>query len=435
VVLQQNRVGGEIGERLRELRLARGMSQKELADPRFSPSYVSTIEGGTRRPSQGALKHFASKLGVDPEELATGRPADLEARLRLQLQEARIAVSAGRVDEAERSFRRVEEEASRFDLLRVQSAAIRGRALCAEERGNLRELADLCELAARLLDSESELARVDAVTAQARALFQIGELHHGAYLLEALLEVLERKGLRDPEALLKVRALLAMFYLDLGLLKKANESAVEALRLAPAAHEDEGLAYMYYQVSRTLYAGGRFDEALESVRKAEDLYRRLDLRTEVGRAHLAKGYYLVRRGDYERAREALEFAQEIFEAVDSPIDLAYAIDEFARIKRLTGEYESAIPLLQRCLELLPIDDLSARAMSHRELGLCNQGLSDYVGAEDNFRKAIDLFRQCDKLIELAATHRMLGDLLVAKGETEEGYKSYREGILAVEKTI
>lgn len=70
-----------IGTRLRRLRLARGLTQKELAAPKYTHAYVSSIEAGHRRPSRAALEHFASKLGVEVEELLTGRPADLSTRL------------------------------------------------------------------------------------------------------------------------------------------------------------------------------------------------------------------------------------------------------------------------------------------------------------------------------------------------------------------
>ncbi len=74
-----------IGSRLRRLRVARGLTQKELAAPAYTHAYVSTIESGRRNPSRGALEHFAAKLGVDVDELETGRPADLSARLELVL--------------------------------------------------------------------------------------------------------------------------------------------------------------------------------------------------------------------------------------------------------------------------------------------------------------------------------------------------------------
>lgn len=58
-----------VGRRLRELRLASGMTQAELAGRRFSHAYVSVLEAGRREPSRAAVEYFAQRLGVAVEEL------------------------------------------------------------------------------------------------------------------------------------------------------------------------------------------------------------------------------------------------------------------------------------------------------------------------------------------------------------------------------
>jgi transcriptional regulator with XRE-family HTH domain len=59
-----------VGERVRELRLERGLTQADLAGDRFSKEYVSQVELGKTRPSPAALQWFAARLGVDPLQLA-----------------------------------------------------------------------------------------------------------------------------------------------------------------------------------------------------------------------------------------------------------------------------------------------------------------------------------------------------------------------------
>ena len=56
-----------VGRRIRQLRLAKGLTQKELAAPHYTAAHVSTIEAGRRSPSRAALVHFARKLGVEPD--------------------------------------------------------------------------------------------------------------------------------------------------------------------------------------------------------------------------------------------------------------------------------------------------------------------------------------------------------------------------------
>src|SRR5881628_3901256 len=73
--------GLRLGERVRQLRVAAGMTQTELAGDRFSKEYVSQIERGKTRPTQETVDWLAARLGVDPSFLASGVSADDRARV------------------------------------------------------------------------------------------------------------------------------------------------------------------------------------------------------------------------------------------------------------------------------------------------------------------------------------------------------------------
>lgn len=58
------------GQRLRQLRVARGLSQEALAEAaRLDRTYVSSCERGKRNVSLENIHRFAAALGVKPEEL------------------------------------------------------------------------------------------------------------------------------------------------------------------------------------------------------------------------------------------------------------------------------------------------------------------------------------------------------------------------------
>src|ERR687891_2716185 len=69
-----------LGERLRQLRVAAGLTQGELAGERFSKEYVSQIERGKTRPTTETVEWLARRLGVDPTFLASGVSTDERAR-------------------------------------------------------------------------------------------------------------------------------------------------------------------------------------------------------------------------------------------------------------------------------------------------------------------------------------------------------------------
>ena len=60
------------GRRLKEARLAAGLSQRQLAFPGCSAAYISRLEAGQRVASLQLLRKIAAKLGADEEFLATG---------------------------------------------------------------------------------------------------------------------------------------------------------------------------------------------------------------------------------------------------------------------------------------------------------------------------------------------------------------------------
>ena len=61
-----------LGTRLRQLRVAAGLTQSDLAGDRVSKEYVSQIERGKTRPTPQTLSWIAERLGVDTSYLETG---------------------------------------------------------------------------------------------------------------------------------------------------------------------------------------------------------------------------------------------------------------------------------------------------------------------------------------------------------------------------
>src|SRR5256884_5502990 len=73
--------GLRVGERLRQLRVASGLTQSELAGERFSKEYVSQIERGKTKPTRDTVEWLAGGLRVDPGFPPDGVAADERGRL------------------------------------------------------------------------------------------------------------------------------------------------------------------------------------------------------------------------------------------------------------------------------------------------------------------------------------------------------------------
>jgi transcriptional regulator with XRE-family HTH domain len=84
-----------IAYRLIRLRTECRVSQRQLAEPGISNSYIARIESGTRTPSIKTIRQLAKKLGVTPEYLETGHEspyvdqiAELERQLEIALEDS-----------------------------------------------------------------------------------------------------------------------------------------------------------------------------------------------------------------------------------------------------------------------------------------------------------------------------------------------------------
>src|SRR3954470_1703147 len=98
--LSAAQTGLRLGERLRQLRSAAGLTQTDLAGDRFSKEYVSQIQRGKTRPTRETIEWLAARLGVDAGFLASGVAADERGRLEGALARAEALVEAARNEEA-----------------------------------------------------------------------------------------------------------------------------------------------------------------------------------------------------------------------------------------------------------------------------------------------------------------------------------------------
>src|SRR5437879_3225628 len=57
----------QVGTRLKAARTRAGLTQRELAEPRYTKAYISALENGLIKPSMAALRFLARRLGTVPE--------------------------------------------------------------------------------------------------------------------------------------------------------------------------------------------------------------------------------------------------------------------------------------------------------------------------------------------------------------------------------
>ncbi|MFI5684425.1 tetratricopeptide repeat protein [Streptomyces sp. NPDC051636] len=427
--MQQRDDPETVGRRVQRLRAQRGLTQRQLAEPAYTPAYISTLEAGRVRASDEALRHIAGRLGVAFEELVTGRPAHLATGLRLRLTEAQRTLATGEAKEAAAQYAALFAEAEAHGLACEQATALLGLGECALETGDLVEARQYFERAESAVAGEPLPVRVPALRGRAVAHYLAGELRYAVYLLESALDELNRGGLHDPDALLLLYASVIGPYMDMGAHARAAQAAEFALALAPQVEDPALLARMHRSVARTLLAEGRVAEADASLVKAAELYRQLQIRTELANCHWMRGYVYAQDGELDCAEGELREALAMLSATRATLYSSQVAVELADVLHRRGRSQEAAELLHGVL-----GDLSSErgavhsAAAHRLLGIIAEDARDTEAAEEHYVRALSLLERVGAAGDLADLCRMLGDLLRRTGRVEAALDAYRTGL-------
>ncbi|MFJ9739532.1 tetratricopeptide repeat protein [Streptomyces sp. NPDC101166] len=418
-----------IGRRVQQLRIERGLTQRQLAEPAYTPAYISTLESGRVRPSDDALRHLADRLGVEFDELATGRSARLVTELRLRLTGAQRTLATGATEAAAEEFESVLAEAEEHALTAEQAAALLGLGECGLVTGELELGRGYFERAERALADAPLPARAPAIRGRAVSHYLGGELRYAVYLLESTLDELNRGGLHDPDALLLLYASVIGPYMDMGAQARAAQAAELALALAPQAGDPELVARMHRSVARTLLAEGRVAEADASLAKAAELYRQLQIRTELANCHWMRGYVCAQNGELERAESEMRLALDMLSAKRAALYSSQVAVELADVLHRRGKSEEAAALLHGVLSDFTAERGALHsAAAHRLLGIIAEDARDTDTAEEHYVRALSLLERAGAAGDLADLCRLLGDLLRRTGRVEAALDAYRTGL-------
>lgn len=394
----------------------------------MTPPYLSLIESGQRSPSLDALTHIAAKLEVDVDELLTGTPSELGFQLELSLQEARGLALKGELDEAWSELEEILATADRHRLHKLSAKARCVAASVEESRGDYSSALELYDDAQRLLAEEPAYVRFEAVVGYARCTHALGDTRLAAYLLDSYLVHMQQQDLEDPTAAMRVYAAQVQFYRALGLERKSVEAAEAALRLAPQVEDPEQVACMNMNVARSLLDQGRHDDALASLRRAEEIYQTLDWPVPAARAKINAGIVAL-------DKERLDVAYDLFAGAAAALEgrpkerseLGAVHNLLGRVERMRGNTDASITHLEKARKHLTKGDVYEKAMNSHELGLALVD-SDPDRAEEELKKAAGTYQAADASPDAARAMLELGRLMMKKGDAAGAARVMEQGL-------
>ena len=295
-----------VGQRMKELRSARGLTQAQLAEPDFTKAFISLAETGRTRISLRAAEILARKLGVSAADLLRRPDADADPRSELAITRAQADLAAGRPEAALDSLTSLAETEPGAS---PQRALLRGRALLALDRPHD---------AVRAFDDALRAYRAKSNRgAAARVLFELGRAHARldnqaeALHLGLQAEAAVNEGvIVDRTFELQVMEFIAAIAVNLGDYAAADLRTERARALAEDVADPRALASLYENLTVTRQRQGDLEGALLYARKSLEAYQRLADQRSLGSAWNTLGWLYVKRGQFARAREALDRADE-----------------------------------------------------------------------------------------------------------------------------
>lgn len=460
-----------LGERIKQVRLSRAMTQQQLAGEDYSKSYISAIEQGRTRPSLDALHRLAARLEVpvgqllDPnaqgfapaDPTAVPQPARRRgpragvvgaiafdtARQDFQIARAELLIYAGEPDQALAILQSLlngstdaggkqggpgtkpEPGAYSLDsrqLQRTYYLATRASVRVNKTQEALGYVQQGMELARRTGDREA--------LEQLRLL--LGLIHYKAgEPLSALeqhricLDVAQAGVVKDYGFKLKTFSYMAEEYLALS----EGDMALETYRLAEGLMGDASTIQRQAELLRDITAayGGekQYVAANQAANKAINIYEALENVQTVARMESRYGNILTEAGDTQEARQHLLHSLELAESLSSLALKAAALTNLARLALRDGDLEQANDLAKRAVQTgrTGANEILASALALAGEIAAQQG--SVTDTDEAFNEAIRLLAAREEAgdresADSAATiYRRYARVLASRGQHEQ----------------
>jgi transcriptional regulator with XRE-family HTH domain len=331
-----------LGQRLRNARIAAGLTQTEAAAGDASTAYISRIEAGQRRPDLKLLGQLAHRLGTTVEELLVGITRNERAELRLELDYAELALSSGNPQDALARTGAILNQLPDAGIAELERPTRFLNAFALEAVGQL----DDAILALEELTNQppTDLDWMRGLIALSRCYRESGDLAMAIAVGERASDTIEEQGLAGLNEAMQLTLTVAAAYFERGDTGHAVRLCKKTIKQAETLDSPTARGSAYWNASAMFARQGSLQEALSLAHKAIALFeqdfdaRNLSrLRTELANMQL--------RLDPPEAVEAKAILEVAAREMDwtsaSPMDKANNQLALARANLLLGDVETA----------------------------------------------------------------------------------------------
>ncbi len=405
-----------IADRVRQARLAAGLSQTALAGDAFSPSYISLIEAGRREPTDAALAVLASRLGSTVEYLKHGDDGPNEARTKLEIDYAKLELTSGEPTAARVRLSRLDLDAV-TQALRVDGLLTLARAH--ESLGQLEEAVAILE--PLLADARARGHHMDAAivaTGLVASYLEAGDLHRAVEVGERTLRDLDGAALTGSDEYLRLASTVLWAYVERGDLLYATHRAAELIRQAEEVGSPRGRGSVYWNAAVVAEHRRDYELAQRYTQRALALLGEGESGRDLPRLRLNYAWLLLRSDPAEPHEALLQLDRAIPELIagGSEIELSRVDVERSRAHLVLGDPVLAEACARDAIARLGDQPRLETAVAQLALGDALYAREDVAGATRAYRWAADMLGMMSANRKSAAAWRELGDRFMGNGD-------------------
>ncbi|KEO84094.1 helix-turn-helix domain-containing protein [Tumebacillus flagellatus] len=378
-----------LGTKIRELRLAKGLTQSELGAGLVTPSMISQIESDKANPSYKVLEAIAEKL----EEPLEYFLADIATQME-QNNAFKVACTLIRSEMYDRAATLLEQLLEEKLSSNLNEAELRYQlGICCMNLGEMERATELHIQASKMHESKFD--------------------YEGTIQAQIQLGIVYMKSKKPHKSIYEWRRALALFE---NLLHTQPLLKAEVLmHLADVSNQmgEYQDSLMYYQ------------EAYKALNKTNKL-------KEIGLIYMEMGSSYAKTQEYEKAGEYAQHAIAIFDALNV-IKLRVKINvQYAVMLREQGNADESLQILEACLTTCNQQSLEEELCRiYGEIALHHYFKGDFDGARNAVQHGFA--SQAMDSLPLGHLYKTLGKIEVACGNTtsalqnfEVAVKTYRE---------
>lgn len=422
-----------LGNKIRQWRYSRGLSQQELLAERYTVSYLSKVERDHIQPSDEFLAYVALRLGLAVEELLAERPIGFlpERMLRetqeLALMNAHVALQIRQYQKAKNFLKELVIGQLPTSLLADYYFMLGQAEIGVNDLDTA--ILDL-ERALKLFESDAQIPPIKVAQAHnsiGAAYYEQGNYVQAIKYHKRCLQVIESGSIKDCSFTMKLYSNLANEYHFTGEHKLAFNYYKEAAKLAEAGEDLMEQANMFWGLGLAYQAQGNMPMAKLYLNKSATIYEGIE---EFKYASAVKGILgraFLERGELEQAEVVLESALKVALRVqdDRTLWTAYINLAFLFLAQLK---------LEQAEHFAALSTEKARGLQDNLLlGQSLAQLAEVKVAQDAVTEGLDLFAQSMKSLEQSQALDFLQKVsfryaaaLEKLGKVEEAVKIYHK---------